>query len=61
MEEKKVMTHVTKGLLASLIIIVVGVIAHFANIEMESWYRWTSALIPLVAIIWVYLLFQSNE
>jgi Protein of unknown function (DUF4199) len=52
MEEKKVMTHVTKGLLVALILIVIGVIAHFAGIETQSWYRWLPLLILFIAIIW---------
>ena len=35
MEEKKVMTHVTKGLLVSLILIVIGVIGHITDIELD--------------------------
>jgi len=52
MEEKKITTHVTKGLLVALILIVIGVIAHFAGIETQSWYRWLPLVILLVAIIW---------
>jgi len=52
MEEKKVMTHVTKGLLVSLILIVLGIVAHFAGIENQSWYRWLPLIILFVAIIW---------
>jgi hypothetical protein len=51
MEEKKVITHVTKGLLVALILIVVGVIAHFAGIETQGWYRWLTLAILFFAII----------
>ena len=63
MEENKVMTHVTKGLLVSLILIAIGLIAHFAGFEAESWYRWGSLAVLLAAIIWgcVYYSNQMNN
>src|ERR1700742_3178830 len=63
MEEKKVMTHVQKGLLVSLILIVLGVIAHFAGIENDGWYRWLPSIILLASIIWacVYYSTQMNN
>ncbi len=63
MEDKKVMTHVQKGLLVSLILIVLGVVAHLAGIENEGWYRWLPSIILLAAIIWacVYYSTQMNN
>jgi len=60
MEEKKVMTHIQKGLLVSLILIVVGIIAHFAGIENEGWYRWLPSIILLAAIIWACVFYSSQ-
>lgn len=62
MEEKKVMTHVTKGLLVSGILIVLGVVAHFAGVENEGWYRWIPSILLFGAIIWacVYYSTQMN-
>ena len=60
MEEKKVMTHVQKGLLVSLILIVLGVIAHFAGIENEGWYRWLPSIILLAAIIWACVFYSTQ-
>ena len=51
-QEKKVMTHVTKGLLIALILIIIGLVAHFAGIETQSWYRWLPLVILLAAIVW---------
>jgi hypothetical protein len=51
-QEKKVMTHVTKGLLIAFILIIIGLVAHFAGIETQSWYRWLPLVILLAAIIW---------
>jgi len=60
MEEKKVMTHVQKGLLVSLILIVLGVVAHFAGIENEGWYRWLPSIILLGAIIWACVFYSTQ-
>jgi len=63
MEENKIMTHLTKGILVSLILIVIGVVAHFAGIENQSWYRWLPLVMLLAAIIWgcVYYSNQMNN
>jgi len=60
MEEKKVMTHVQKGLLVSLILIVLGIVAHFAGIENEGWYRWLPSIILLAAIIWACVFYSTQ-
>lgn len=50
--EKKVTSHITKGLVISLILIVLGLIANFAGFEYEMWYRYLPTLILCVGIIW---------
>ncbi|HYF30000.1 MAG TPA: DUF4199 domain-containing protein [Chitinophagaceae bacterium] len=50
--EKKVTSHITKGIVISLILIVFGLIANFAGFEYESWYRWIPTLILCIGIIW---------
>ena len=52
MEEQKVMTHVVKGLIVALLLIVVGLAGHFAGIETQAWFRWLPLIILLAAIIW---------
>ena len=52
MEEQKVMTHVVKGLIVALLLIVVGLVGHFAGIDMQAWFRWLPLIILLGAIIW---------
>jgi hypothetical protein len=52
MEEKKVMTHVTKGLLVSLILIVIGLAGYFTKLADQSWYSWISNAILCIAVIW---------
>lgn len=52
MEEQKVMTHVVKGLIVALLLIVLGLVGHFAGIETQAWFRWLPLIILLAAIIW---------
>ena len=52
MEEKKVMTHITKGLLVSLVLIVIGVAGYFTKLAEQSWFSWASNGILFVAVIW---------
>lgn len=52
MEEKKVMTHVQKGLLVSLILIVIGIAGFFTKLYEQSWFSWASNGILFIAVIW---------
>lgn len=52
MEEQKVMTHVVKGLIVALLLIVLGLVGHFAGFETQAWFRWLPLIILLAAIIW---------
>jgi hypothetical protein len=50
--ENKVTTPLTKGLIISLVIIVLDIIAGFAGYRFESWYTWLPTIIFCGAIIW---------
>jgi hypothetical protein len=50
--EKKVTTHITKGLIISLVMIVMDLVSGFANFKFEVWYRWIPSLVLLAALIW---------
>jgi len=50
--EKKVMTHVQKGLLVSLILIVIGIAGYFSKLFEQSWFSWASNGILCIAVIW---------
>ena len=50
--ENKVMTHITKGLLTGLILIIIGIAAYFGKFAEKSWYNWVSNIILFGAIIW---------
>lgn len=52
MEERKVMTHVTKGLLAALVLIVIGIAGYFTKLAEQSWFSWASNGILFIAVIW---------
>jgi hypothetical protein len=60
MEEKKVMTHVTKGLLVSLILIVIGVVGHITGIESQGWFRWLSLVVLFFACIWACISYSNQ-
>jgi len=50
--ENKIMSHITKGFLLALVLIVVSVIGHVLNIDLETWFGWISIAIIIIAIIW---------
>jgi hypothetical protein len=50
--ETKIMTHITKGFLLALVIIVISLIGHVLNIDLESWFGWISIGIFVIVIIW---------
>jgi hypothetical protein len=60
MEEKKVMTHVTKGLLVSLVLIVIGIAGYFTKMAEQSWFSWVSNGILFVAVIWGCLVYANQ-
>ncbi len=50
--EKKVITHVTKGLIISLILIVLDLVAGFGNFKTATWFRYIPTIVMLAALIW---------
>jgi len=61
MEEQKIMTHFIKGILISLIVIILGIVGYFAGISMESWFSWVVNGILFVAIIFACLYYSSQK
>src|ERR1700685_4515529 len=49
--KKKSSDYFVKGLVLSLILMVVDLIGGFAHLRFETWFRWTSTVIMLVALI----------
>lgn len=58
--EKKVTSHITKGLVISLILIVLGLVANFAGFEYETWYRYLPILILCVGVIWACISYANQ-
>jgi Protein of unknown function (DUF4199) len=50
--EKKVTSNLVTGLIISLILIVLDLVAGFANFKFATWYRWMPSLILIAALIW---------
>jgi uncharacterized membrane protein YciS (DUF1049 family) len=48
---KKKSDYLAKGLMLSLVLIVVDLIGGFAHLRFESWFKWLSTFIAVVAII----------
>lgn len=46
------MTHITKGLVLSLIIIIYSLVGHLLNFDLEQWFGLLSMAIFLIGIIW---------
>lgn len=59
--EKKVTSHVTKGLIIALVLFVIDIIAGFAHFKFATWYRWLPLLIFLAAIIWACINFAAQK
>jgi hypothetical protein len=49
--KKKSSDYLVKGLLLSLILIVVDLIGGFAHLRFDTWFKWLSTAITIVAII----------
>lgn len=60
MEQQKIMTHITKGLIIGLIAIVMGIAAYMGGFDQQSWYRWTSTLIMCGLIIWACIYYAQQ-
>ena len=50
--EKTVTSHITKGVVIALIMIVISLAGHLLNIDLESWFGWVAVAIFSIAIIW---------
>lgn len=59
MEEKKVMTHFTKGLIIGLVMVAIGILFQVFGIY-EKWVQWVVLGAYLAAIIWSCISFSSD-
>lgn len=62
MEETKIMSAQVKGLLISLIVIILGIAGYFTGLGLSTgWYNWVVNLILLVAIIFACVHFANQK
>jgi len=59
--EKKVTSHITKGLIISLILIVLDLMAGFANFRYATWYRWLPSILMAIGLIWACISYGSQK
>ena len=50
--EQKITTHIVKGILISLMLIVLDLVSQFADFKFEQWFGWTSFAITIGLLIW---------
>ncbi len=50
--ENKVMSHMTKGLLAGLLLVVIGIAGYYTGLSEQSWFNWVSNAVLAVSVVW---------
>jgi hypothetical protein len=58
--EKNVTSPIVKGLIITLILAVLDLIAGFAHFKFATWYRWLPTLVLLVSIVWACISYGSQ-
>ncbi|HKC34732.1 MAG TPA: DUF4199 domain-containing protein [Chitinophagaceae bacterium] len=61
MEENKIMSPQIKGILISLIIIILGIAGYFSNLAFSSWYSWAVNFVLLIAIIFACVHYANQK
>lgn len=61
MEETKLMTHYTKGLLISLIVIVIGVAGFTMGMAENRGYQWFGNIVLFAGIIWATIYYARQK
>jgi hypothetical protein len=62
MEETKIMSPQIKGLLISLIVIILGIVGYFTGLGLTTtWYSWVVNLLLLAAIIFACIHFANQK
>ncbi|MGC4034999.1 MAG: DUF4199 domain-containing protein [Chitinophagaceae bacterium] len=60
MEQEKIMTHITKGLIIGLIGIIIGVAGYLSHLDQQSWFKWLSVVITCGGIIWACIYYAQQ-
>ena len=61
MEENKIMSPQIKGLLISLVIIIIGIAGYFTDLAFTGWYSWAVNGILLIAIIFACVHYANQK
>ena len=61
MEEKKITSAQIKGLIISLIVIVLGIAGYFTDLAFTSWFNWVVNVVMFVAIIFACVHFAKEK
>lgn len=59
--DKKVTSPVVKGVVISLVLTVLSIAAQLLEFDTASWYRWTSLLLLVAAIIGACILYSNQQ
>lgn len=59
--EKKVTSHVIKGLVLFLVLVVFDLLGYFLDLKFEKWYGWITYAIMLGGIIYGCVLFSNQK
>jgi hypothetical protein len=61
MEENKIMSPQIKGIIISLIIIILGIAGYYTEIAFSGWYNWAVNGVLLIAIIFACVHFANQK
>lgn len=61
MEENKIMSHYQKGLLISLIVIVIGVAGYMMGLAEKTWFQWIGNISLFAGIIWSVIYYGNQK
>ena len=61
MEENKIMSPQIKGILISLVIIILGIAGYYTDLAFSGWYSWAVNGILLIAIIFACVHFANQK
>ncbi|HUR10109.1 MAG TPA: DUF4199 domain-containing protein [Flavitalea sp.] len=59
--EQKVTTHITKGIIISLILLVISLAAHFTNQSDAAWAKWTPSILLCAGVIWACINYSNQR
>ena len=59
--ETKVTSPLIKGIMISLVLVVMDLVAGFANYKFALWYRWLPTIVLCIAIIWACINYSNQK